>query len=85
MTKTPPSPRGGIAGLVLLFCVAAGVAGLVFDFSLLRGASAWIAAQPGARAVLGAGVALLMIAAAFLLRLILARREDDETDVRDHA
>lgn len=81
----PPKPRG-IAGVLLIFCVAAGVAGLGFDLMLGGGGRFSIAAEPGARAVLGIGVAALLVICAHVMRLVLGRKPDAEGmgDVRDH-
>jgi len=87
MTRKPlPPPRGGVAGLVLLFCVSAGGAALAFD--LLRDApsSFWMLADPGGRALLGAGAVTILVLIAHGARWLLARRagEKGEGDAGDH-
>lgn len=79
--KTPPSPRGGIAGVLLLFCVAAGAAGFAFDLAVRQEPSVWLAAQPGARAAIGGAMAVLAVAASHLLRFLFVRRTRERRDV----
>ena len=64
MTDDLQPPRGGAAGLWLLFCAVGGGAGLAFDLVLHPGRGFWLGAEPGARAVIGATVALFAVAAA---------------------
>lgn len=88
MSQTPsPSPRGGAAAMFFLFCIAGGAAGLGFDFALNPAHAFWIGAQPGARALLGAIVALFVIVAARFSRLLLARATQARggRDAGDHA
>jgi hypothetical protein len=73
MSKPISPSRGGIAGMLLLFCVAGGGAGLAFDFANANGSGFWILQAPGARALLGAGVAVLLVIGAHFLRLLLGR------------
>lgn len=77
MSPRPPPPSG-IAGMVLLFCLAFGGAGLALDFALDAPGPTWLMTQPGARALLGAAVALILLGAVYLLRLLLGRREPEE-------
>jgi hypothetical protein len=81
----PPKPRG-IAGVLLIFCIAGGIAGLGFDLLLGGSGRFSVAAEPGARAVLGIGVAVLLVLVAHVMRLVLGRKPDAEGmgDVRDH-
>ena len=72
MSKTPP-PRGGIAGLVLLFCFSAALAGLAFDFSVRSPSGLWIGQQPGGAAAIGAAAAVFCVAAGHIARLLLGR------------
>jgi hypothetical protein len=74
MTKPISPSRGGIAGMLLLFCVAGGGAGLAFDFLSDSGQDFWILQAPGMRALIGAAVALLLLVAGRLLRLLLGRK-----------
>lgn len=74
MTDDLQPPRGGAAGLWLLFCAVGGGAGLAFDLILNPGRGFWLGAEPGARAVIGAAVALFAAAAAYIIRAVLARR-----------
>jgi len=78
MTKPISPSRGGIAGLLLLFCVAGGGAGLAFDFASNSDRGFWLLEAPGMRAAIGAGVAVIMVLAAHLLRLSLGRRVHEE-------
>ncbi|MGE0596615.1 MAG: hypothetical protein AB7P07_09615 [Hyphomonadaceae bacterium] len=74
MTHTPPlRKRSGAAGMLLLFSVAFGGVGLAFDVTG-EFERFWLGAEPGARALIGAVAAGLVVAAAHLLRLLLARR-----------
>jgi len=78
MSKPALSPsRGGIAGMALLFCIAAGGAGLGFDFAANSGPSFWVLESPGARGVLGAGLAAILVVGAHLLRLLLGRKASE--------
>ena len=74
MTRTPAPPRGGIAGLLLVFCLAAGAAGLGFDLGLDARPNFWIGAQPGAAAALGVGAAVFAILGARGAQLLLGRQ-----------
>ena len=47
MTKPISPSRGGIAGVLLVFCVAGGGAGLAFDFLSDSGQDFWILQAPG--------------------------------------
>jgi hypothetical protein len=88
MIKAPPPKSRGIAGPLLLFCVAGGAAGFGFDVFGDMGARFGVAAQPGARAVLGLGVAAILVLAAHAMRWALGRaphEEKGETRARDHA
>ncbi len=69
----PPPPRGGAAGMLILFSLAIGVVGMGFDFGANRTRAFWVGAEPGARALIGVVAIALMIIAAHLLRLTLAR------------
>jgi hypothetical protein len=73
MSKEPP-PRGGIAGLVVLFCFTAAVIGLGFDLTGDR-SGFWLGARPGGAAAIGAAAAVFCVAAAQLARILLGRNE----------
>ncbi|HRP11055.1 MAG TPA: hypothetical protein PLK37_08485 [Terricaulis sp.] len=87
MTRKPlPSPRGGVAGLALLFCATAGGAGLAFDLLGDAPAGFWLLADPGGRAMLGAGAVTILVLIAHGARWLLARRAGEKggRDVGDH-
>jgi hypothetical protein len=77
MTKPISPSRGGIAGMLLLFCVAGGGAGLAFDFLSDSGQDFWILQAPGMRALIGAAVGALLLVAAHILRLLLGRKVNE--------
>lgn len=82
-----PSPRGGVAGVALLFCIAFGGAGLAVDYLLDEGPR-WLLTRPGARALLGVAVVLVLLACAYVLRWALGRpawKTKEERDARDSA
>ncbi|HYD89163.1 MAG TPA: hypothetical protein VEA80_16920 [Vitreimonas sp.] len=76
MSKAPP-PRGGVAGLALLFCLTALGVGLAFDFSARAPGGFWIGAQPGASAIIGAGAAIACALVARLAHLVFGKRDGD--------
>jgi hypothetical protein len=79
MSRAPP-PRGGIAGLVLIFCLAAAVAGLGFDFGADDARSFWIGARPGAAAAIGCGGAVFCVLAGQIARFALGRKDAKGSD-----
>ena len=79
MTDDLQPPRGGAAGLWLLFCAVGGGAGLAFDLILNPGRGFWLGAEPGARAMIGVAVALFTIAAGHIVRAVLSRRIGADT------
>lgn len=86
MIKPPPPKSRGVAGVWLLFCVSALAAGLGFDLFGEMGPRFSIAAQPGARALLGLGVAVVLVLVAHALRWALGRKDEKgEVRARDHA
>lgn len=89
MIKPAPPKVRGIAGLVILFCVVALIVGVGFDFATDTGPRPNVIAQPGGRAVLGLGVATVMVLLAHLMRVALGltSRGDEEgaRDAVDHA
>ena len=78
MTKSISPSRGGIAGVLLLFCVAGGGVGLAFDFISNSGGNFWLLEMPGMRALLGAAVAIVMVLGAHVLRILLGRKAGGE-------
>lgn len=82
--KESRTARGGAAGILLLFAVAIGVAGLGFDYTTNTARGFWIGAEPGARAIIGVGVVCVLLLAAHALRWLLRRRERGGRDARDH-
>lgn len=66
--------KRGVAGVVFLIAALSGGLGLAIE--LLRGPAPafWIGAEPGARAAIGAGAAVIVIAAAALARIVLGQR-----------
>jgi len=76
MSKAAP-PRGGVAGLALLFCFTAAALGLAFEFGLGAPGGFWIGAQPGAAAIIGAGAAIACALAARLAHLVFGKRDGD--------
>lgn len=83
MSKAPP-PRGGVAGLALLFCVTAAAAGVAFDFSARGPGGFWIGDAPGAAAAIGAGAAVLCAIAARLALLVFAPGKKGGGDAGAH-
>ena len=79
MSRRPlPSARGGVAGLALLFCAAALGAALAFDFMRDGRQGFWVLADPGGRALLGAGAVTAIVLIAHGARWLLAARRKDE-------
>jgi hypothetical protein len=72
MSKAP-SPRGGIAGAVLIFCLAAAAVGFALDFGAGDASGFWIGARPGGAAAIGALAAIFCVAAARIARIVLGR------------
>lgn len=88
MIKAAPPKNRGIAGVLMLFCATSAIAGLGFDLFLDAGVRfGAAAAQPGARAVMGLGVAALLVLAGHALRWMLGRRatEVEGARARDNA
>jgi len=75
MRAPPPNPRGGIAGVWLVFSIAGAAAGLGLSI-LSRGPSEfWLGAEPGGGAAIGAGAAVFALLAARVARLALRARD----------
>lgn len=72
MSKAPP-PRGGVAGLALLFCFTAAAIGLAFDYSAGDAAAFWVGARPGGAAAIGAAGAVFCVAAGRIVGALLGR------------
>lgn len=76
MTRTPPPPRGGSAGLWFLLCFAIFVAGISFDVLLRERPHFWIGDIPGGAAAIGAGGALIVLLGARALRMLFGRAHE---------
>lgn len=87
MIKPAPPQSRGIAGVLFICLLAVATAGLLIDVFVMRGPRFSILADPGARAVLGAGVAAAAALTAFAIRWLLGRPVQDEgaARARDHA
>jgi hypothetical protein len=87
MIKPAPPQSRGIAGVLFVCLLAVATAGLLIDMLVVRGPRFSVLADPGMRAVLGAGVAGLAALTAFALRWLLGRPAQDEGEARarDHA
>mgnify|MGYP000505612635 CR=1 FL=1 len=83
MSKAPP-PRGGIAGLVILFCFTLAALGLAFDFTTRGPGGFWVGAQPGAGAAIGLGAAVVCVIAARLAQMLFGRGGEEGDDVSGH-
>lgn len=84
MIKPAPPPKRGIAGMLLLFCVVAMVAGLGFEFLLDPPPPRFsVIVQPGGRTVLGIGVVAVLVLLAHAMRAVLAVREPGGGDASD--
>ena len=68
--------KRGIAWIAFLICGAIAGLGLAIEFMRGPAPAFWIGAESGARAILGAGAAIVVIAAAALLRLTLGSRTE---------
>lgn len=81
-----PQRRRGISGIVFLACAGVGGAGLALDLLRAPDDAFWIGAMPGARAAIGIGAAVVVIAAAALLRIGLgSRAQTDDGKGARHA
>ncbi|WP_395645347.1 hypothetical protein [Terricaulis sp.] len=75
MSTSQTPQKGGVAGMMLLFCATAGGGGLAFDLTT-RAHGFWIGAEPGARALIGVAAALFVAVAARAVQIVLSRREE---------
>lgn len=83
MIARAPPPKSGIAGVLLVFCVASVLAGIGFDFGADAHPNFWIGDQVGAAAAVGAGTAVFAVVAARLAIFVLGRAQgssDARTD-----
>lgn len=79
--NAPEPPRGsGIAGLLILFCATAAIAGLAFDFGVAGAPGFWIGAQSGGPAALAAGAVIFCVAAAYVAHWVLRAGEIEGRD-----
>lgn len=89
MTKQTPRPRGGIFGLLFVFCLAAALAGLGFDLGASTRAHFWIGDQPAAAFAIGVAATLFAILAAWTARALLGRKAREtkrgSSDAGSHA
>jgi len=83
MIKPVSNSSSGIGGLVLLFCIAALLAGILFDVLSRPNAGFVLASQPGSRAVLGAAVAVATMLVAHGMRWALGRKRTADTEGGD--
>ncbi len=87
MIKPAPPKSRGIAGVLFVCFLAVATAGALIDLFALPSQRGSLLTQPGARAALGAGVALAAVLIGLALRWALGRPLSDEggARVRDHA
>ena len=76
MSRTPPPPRSGIAGLLFVFCLTALLAGLGFDVFGGARVRFWIGDQPAAAAAVGVAVILFVLLVGQGARWLLGRSTD---------
>lgn len=74
ITRTPP-PKSGISGVLLVFCIAAVLAGLGFDFGTGAHTKFWIGDQAGAATAIGVAGAVFAVVAARVARILLGRAQ----------
>jgi hypothetical protein len=84
--RKPATSRGGIGIFLFVIFALMGGAGLALDLMSRPPGAFWIAAEPGARALIGIAAAAFMLACAHGARFLLATREHKgERDAGDHA
>jgi hypothetical protein len=76
-TRRPPSSprRSNLTGVLVVFCVAALIAGIGFDFGAGAHPGFWIGDQVGAAAAIGVAGAVFAVVVARVMRLLLGRKE----------
>lgn len=89
MTKQAHPPRGGIFGLLFVFCLAALLAGLGFDLGAAARAHFWIGDQPAAAFAVGVAATLFALMAAWVARAVLVQKargkDGGSSDAGPHA
>jgi hypothetical protein len=89
MSRQSPPSRGGIFGLLFVFCLTALLAGLGFDLGASARAHFWIGDQPAAAFAVGVAATLFAILAAWSARAVLGRKARDKdggsSDAGSHA
>jgi hypothetical protein len=78
MSRQAHRPRGGIFGLLFVFCLTALLAGLGFDLGGSARAHFWIGDQPAAAFAVGVAATLFAILAAWAARAVLGRKTPGE-------
>jgi hypothetical protein len=77
-------PRGGAASPLFILSLLIGAVGLAIDALEAHPPAFWIGALTGARALIGAGIGLVVVAIGHLARLGLTRRIEGGSDAGDH-
>ena len=87
MIKPASTSSNGVGGLVLLFCIAALLLGVLLGVLNADDGGFALASQPGSRAVLGAAVAIGAVLVAHGMRFVLgrARKAEEGDDAGPHA
>ncbi len=75
-------PKRGVAGTLFFVCASIGAAGLGADIAL-SGPVSWLGAEPGARAVIGFGVAVIAALGAHGARFVLGGRDKNDPGAGD--
>lgn len=83
MIKPAATSSNGIGGLILLFCIVALLAGVLFDALSADDSSFALASQPGSRAVLGAAIAVAAMLVAHGVRFVLGRKRKADSEGGD--
>jgi hypothetical protein len=87
MIKPSPPKSRGAAGVLFVCFFAVATAGVLIDMFVLANARVDVLAPPGARAMLGVGVAAAAVLTAFAMRWALGRpiKGEGGARARDHA